>query len=75
MRGTLYLEVLLVPPLPCKYVVFKDRDVIIDGEVNGGLESHCFQRRVDRVTFVECLSKQPPGNNGSKDNISMNWQQ
>ena len=46
--------------LPCKYVVLKDGDVVIDSEVYGGLEGHGFQGGVDGVTLMEGLAKQSP---------------
>lgn len=45
-------------------VKLKDGDVVVAGEVNGGLEGHGFQARADRVEFVQRLSKELPLHDG-----------
>ena len=47
--------------LPGKYVVLKHRDVVIHGEVYGGLESHGLQGGVDRVAVMKGLPEKTPG--------------
>lgn len=42
-------------------VKLEDRDVVVAGEVNGGLEGHGLQARTDGVHFVKALSKDFPG--------------
>lgn len=42
-------------------VKLEDRDVVVAGEVNGGLEGHGLQAGTDGVHFVKALSKDFPG--------------
>lgn len=49
---------------PGEDVKLKDRDVVVAGKVDGGLESHGLQARADRVKLVESLTKCPPWHYG-----------
>jgi len=40
------------PALPCEDVKLKHRDVVVDGEVDGGLQGHGFQGGVDGVVLL-----------------------
>ena len=48
-----------------KDVELKYRDVIVDSEVNGGLESNCLERGVNWVSLLQCLLEQRPGDDCS----------
>lgn len=62
---TLYFYVLLsYLEEPGEDVKLKDRDVVIAGEVDGGLQGHGFQTWADRVKLVESLAKGPPWHYG-----------
>lgn len=45
-------------------VKLKDRNVVVAGEVDGGLEGHGLQAGADGVHFVKALSKDFPGHYG-----------
>ena len=49
---------------PCEDVKLEDRDVIIDSDVNGGLEGHGLQGGVDGVDLVQRRAEHPPGDDG-----------
>lgn len=49
---------------PGEDVELKHRDVVVAGEVDGGLESHGLQAQADGVKLMECLTKRPPWHNG-----------
>ena len=61
----MYIQMYMYMYIPGEDVELKDRDVVVDGEVDGGLQSHGLQGGVDGVHFTQSLSKQPPGYNGS----------
>ena len=48
---------------PGEDVKLKVRDIIVTGQVYGGLQSHRLQPRTDGMDFVERQSEQFPGNN------------
>lgn len=45
---------------PCKNIKFKDRNIIIAGQINSGLQSHGLQPRTDGMHFMQGLSKALP---------------
>lgn len=49
---------------PGEDVKLKDRDVVVAGEVDGGLESHGLQAQADGVKLMEGLTKCPPWHYG-----------
>lgn len=51
---------------PGEDVELEDRDVVVTGEVNGGLESHGLQAQTDGVKLMESLSKRPPWHYGPR---------
>lgn len=60
MTESFYLE------QPGEDVELKDGDVVVTGEVDGGLESHGLQAQADRVKLVEGLTKRPPWHYGPR---------
>ena len=46
--------------IPAEDVKLKDRDVVIAGEVDGGLEGHGFQRRANGVSLVQGVAELLP---------------
>lgn len=45
---------------PGEDVKLEDGDVVVAGEVDGGLEGHGFQARADGVELVQCLPEHLP---------------
>lgn len=49
---------------PGENVELKHWDVVVAGEVDGGLESHGLQAQADGVELMKSLAKCPPWHNG-----------
>ena len=49
---------------PGEDVELEHRDVVVEGEVYGGLEGHGFQPGADGVELMQGLSEGPPGHDG-----------
>ena len=49
---------------PGEDVELEDGDVVVAGEVDGGLQGHGLQARADWVKLVKSLTKCPPGHDG-----------
>ena len=49
--------------IPAEDVKLKDGDVVVAGEVNGGLEGHGFQRRANGVSLVQGVAELLPRHN------------
>lgn len=51
---------------PGEDVKLKDRNIVVAGEIYGGLEGHGLQSRADGVKFVKRLTKRLPRHNSPK---------
>ena len=55
--------------VPAEDVKLKDRDVVIAGEVDGGLQSHGLQRRANRVSLMQRIAELLPRHNDPAKHI------
>ena len=56
---------------PAEHIKLKDRDVVIAGKVDGGLEGHGLQRGPNGVCLMQCDAKLLPRHNDSAQQLKM----